>query len=121
MCSGGCHGGGELGAPRPPKMQTEQGSPVCVLGPAGAGFCPQSQDGPDPWQVLLGKHLMTAWTAGTLPLYDSVLSFFFLLSRVAQLVGSLFPDQGSNPGPRQWKHGALTTGPPEYPLQFRAF
>ena len=28
------------------------------------------------------------------------------------LVGSKFPDQGSNPGPRHWKHRVLTTGPP---------
>ena len=39
-------------------------------------------------------------------------SFFFFFCPAAQLVGSSFPDQGSNPGPLQWKHGVLTTGPP---------
>ena len=29
-----------------------------------------------------------------------------------QLAGSQFLDQGSNPGPQQWKHRVLTTGPP---------
>lgn len=31
-------------------------------------------------------------------------------------VGSLFPDQVSNPSPLCWKHGVLTTRPPEKSL-----
>ena len=29
-----------------------------------------------------------------------------------RFAGSWFKDQGSNPGPWQWKHEILTTGPP---------
>ena len=32
--------------------------------------------------------------------------------RSTQFAGSWFTDQGSNPGPWQWKHEILTTGPP---------
>ena len=40
--------------------------------------------------------------------------FFNFLKAIPTLyVGSLFPDQGSNPRPLHWKHGVLTTGPPE--------
>ena len=37
--------------------------------------------------------------------------FFFFSGCTFQSVGSLFPDQGSNPCPLQWKHSVLTTGP----------
>lgn len=33
-------------------------------------------------------------------------------------VGSLFPSQGSNLQPLQWKHAVLTTGPPGESLTF---
>ena len=38
--------------------------------------------------------------------------FFSPLGHSAQHVGSQFPKQGLNPGPLQWKHGVLITGPP---------
>ena len=38
--------------------------------------------------------------------------FFLKFGHAARLVGSQFPDQGLNPGPRQWKCRVLTTGPP---------
>ena len=48
----------------------------------------------------------------------SLLSFFFF-PQTAKLVGSQFPDKGSNPGPWQRKHGVLSTGPPgNSPLAF---
>ena len=37
---------------------------------------------------------------------------FFLFCHTAQLAGSYFPDQGSNPCLLQWKCRVLTTGPP---------
>ena len=37
---------------------------------------------------------------------------FFFPAAPCGLVGSWFPDQGLNPGPQQWKHRVLTTGPP---------
>ena len=36
---------------------------------------------------------------------------FIYLGLAEWLVGSYFPNQGSNLHPRQWKHGVLTTGP----------
>ena len=39
-------------------------------------------------------------------------TFFLFIFFGRVLVGSQFPDRGSNPGPLQWKHGVLTTGPP---------
>ena len=39
--------------------------------------------------------------------------FFFFFAMLQWLAGSLFPDQGSNLYLLQWKHGVLTTGPPE--------
>ena len=49
-----------------------------------------------------------SWTwASCLFLIDWLFFFFFLW----QLVGSSFPDQGSNLFPLQWKLGVLTTGP----------
>ena len=38
-----------------------------------------------------------------------------------QLVESLFPDQGLNPGPQQWEHGVLTTRPPENSQELPTF
>ena len=38
--------------------------------------------------------------------------FFFFGEHATRLVGSQSPNQGSNPGPQQWKHRVLTTGPP---------
>ena len=38
---------------------------------------------------------------------------FFFFAMLQWLAGSLFPDQGSNLYLLQWKHGVLTTGPPE--------
>ena len=40
------------------------------------------------------------------------ITFFFFFCCTMQHMGSLFPDQGSNPRPLQWKHIVLTTGPP---------
>ena len=40
------------------------------------------------------------------------ISFYWPL----RLVESYFPNQGWNPRPLQWKHEALTTGPPEKSL-----
>ena len=37
---------------------------------------------------------------------------FLVFCHSTGLVGSWFPDQGSNPCPLQWKHRFLTTGPP---------
>ena len=50
-------------------------------------------------------------TVHSLPLFSKInLNYLFIFW--AWHVGSLFPDQGSNPGPWQWEHGVLTTGPP---------
>ena len=38
--------------------------------------------------------------------------FFFFFGLTLWDVGSYFPDQESNQSPLQWKHAALTTGPP---------
>ena len=38
--------------------------------------------------------------------------FLLFSGHTAQLAGSSFPDQGSNPGPPQWKNVVLTTGLP---------
>ena len=38
--------------------------------------------------------------------------FLFFSGHTAQLAGSWFSDQGSNPGPLQWMNGVLTTGLP---------
>ena len=46
-----------------------------------------------------------------------VFFFSFFFGWAMRLMGSQFPDQGSNPYPLQWKHGALTTGPPGNFLQ----
>ena len=37
--------------------------------------------------------------------------FFFFFGHITQLMGSWFSDQGLNPGPWQWEHGVLTSGP----------
>ena len=42
----------------------------------------------------------------------SLVQFCFCFGCTAWHAGPQFPDQGSNPGHLQWKHGALTTGPP---------
>ena len=44
--------------------------------------------------------------------------FFFSFGCAVRLVGFQFPKQGSNPGPLQWKHRVLSTGPPGGPGQF---
>ena len=36
---------------------------------------------------------------------------YFYLGHIARDAGPQSPDQGPNPCPLQWKHGALTTGP----------
>ena len=41
-----------------------------------------------------------------------------LLAVPHSMWGSLFPDQGSNPRPQHWQHGALTTGPPGFLFLF---
>ena len=44
-----------------------------------------------------------------------VIFFYYLLTYfecATQLVGSLFPDQGSHTCPLHWKHRVLTTGLP---------
>ena len=38
--------------------------------------------------------------------------FIYFFGCTVRLVGSWFPDQGSNPCPPQWKHRVLTTGLP---------
>ena len=38
--------------------------------------------------------------------------FFFFFWSLHTVYGILVPDQGSNPGPLQWKRGVLTTGLP---------
>ena len=46
-------------------------------------------------------------------------SNFFFFGRAAWLAESYFPDQGSNPGPLQWKRGVLNTELPgnrEFPI-----
>ena len=42
---------------------------------------------------------------------SSLVTFFFFCC-ATWLAGSYFPEQGSNPCPRQWKHGVLNSGPP---------
>lgn len=49
------------------------------------------------------------------------LLFFSLAAHTTWLTGSLFPDQGLNPGPQQWDHRDLITGPPENSLRVRHF
>ena len=39
--------------------------------------------------------------------------FVLLFDHATWLVGSWFPHQGLNSGPRQWKHRVVTTGQPE--------
>ena len=41
-----------------------------------------------------------------------ILFIFIFLAAPRGLAGSWFPDQGLNLGPRQWKPGILTIGPP---------
>ena len=47
------------------------------------------------------------WVYGTF-----IFNFFFSFDLSEQLVGSQFPDQGSNPRPLHWKRRVLTTGQP---------
>ena len=47
--------------------------------------------------------------------------FVFSFVRATWLMGSLFPDQGLNPGPWHWERGVLTTGPPGNSLSFSSF
>ena len=44
--------------------------------------------------------------------YCYLFIFIFWPCHTARHVGSLFPDQGSNPRPLCWKRGVSTTGPP---------
>ena len=69
----------------------------------------------------LGNRLLAkGWVGPEIPpgstLSPAGVPFSFFLSffsgHAEHPVGSQFPDQGSNPGPLQWKHGVLTTGPP---------
>ena len=45
-----------------------------------------------------------------------ILFLFYFWPDPAWLARSQFPDQGLNPGPQEWKHKILTTGPPGNPL-----
>ena len=77
-------------------------------------FIHSSSDG------LLGCFRILAIVNNPAVIHISFLPFFFF-RRAARLVGSQFPDQGSNPCPLQWKHGVLTTGPPGNSLHISFF
>ena len=61
--------------------------------------------------------ILTSFFTTLLPfLHDtSEVSLFFppASPSALRLAGSSFPDQGLNPGPRQWERWVLTTGPPK--------
>ena len=60
--------------------------------------------------IYMYVHIFFAWFYTLQKWYNIAHFFFFGCAR--QLVWSYFPDQGLNPGPRQWKPRVLTTGLP---------
>ena len=69
------------------------------------------------WHLVRAEHLVPAEYIWILPpaflaFQASVEGLFLCIFLAARHVGPLFPDQGSNPCPLQWKCGVLTTGPP---------
>ena len=61
---------------------------------------------------LYSCHIPPSHPYPTLLRHHIILGKSFFFGCAAQLAGSQFPHQGSNPCPLQWKHGVLTTGPP---------
>ena len=54
----------------------------------------------------MGSGGHSSWLCG-------IVFFFFFFGHAMWLEGSQFPDQGTNPGPWQWKHKVPATGLPE--------
>ena len=54
-------------------------------------------------------------------LFSSFHHHFFFFFKPCHVSCGNFPDQGSNPGPLQWKAGVLTTGLPRKSLVFILF
>ena len=68
--------------------------------------------------------VFTYYIANFFMLFNILLWYFtvtYLLATLRNLWGYSFPDQGSNPGPRQWKHRALTIERPGNSLWFFFF
>ena len=88
-------------------------------------------DGWSQWALALrtqveGAEVQVVFLAATLfemtasPLVAGIFLFFFL-DHALWHMGSLFLNQGWNPGPLSWKHRVLTTGPPGKPQDFYFF
>jgi hypothetical protein len=88
-------------------------------------------DGWSQWALVLrtqveGAEVQVVFLAATLfemtasPLLAGFF-FFLFLDHALWHMGSLFLIQGWNPGPLQWKHGVLTSGPPGKPQDFYFF
>ena len=68
-------------------------------------LCPKSHSLTSPWVIFFHS------TYTEIKIINWFTCFFFLTSP-SSMQDLRFPDQGLNPCPLQWKHRALTTGPP---------
>ena len=74
-------------------------------------------------RTLLETRHMTMHHSASAGIFEAwwFLPFFFFFFFWLCHLGTLFPNQGSNPCPLHWKHGVLTTGLPGKSLNHATF